>query len=97
MYVYVYVYVHIFICITAPHFQGFVNEICNEKWLVESGKVTVVQTAKEGKLLRSDSQKTLDSKVRVVCVNVCMRICKQYSKAAVEKMPGDFALWCICV
>ena len=36
--------------------QGFVAEVCNEKWMVENGMVTVVQTAKEGKLARNDSR-----------------------------------------
>lgn len=40
--------------------QNFVGEVVNEKWLVEDGQVKVVQTAKEGKLLRTDSQKAMD-------------------------------------
>jgi len=43
------------------HHPGFVAEVCNEKWMVENGTVTVVQTAKEGKLARNDSRSSMPS------------------------------------
>lgn len=42
------------------HHAEFVNAITTEKWMVESGKVSIAQTAKEGKMMKSDSKKTMD-------------------------------------
>jgi len=42
------------------HHAEFVNAITTEKWMVQDGRVTIAQTAKEGKMLKSDSKKALD-------------------------------------